>query len=307
MTFISIKNYIKNNPIIEIEDNYRDAIKKIKSIGDGTEYDLIILDRNLKDKTDYTYQDIAQLIPEYDQAAFNMYKTREGDFLLLLLYLQGVSCQEKVRIYSAYPTTNEALKSALYISQMVNSRAFDRENFFNRNTNGDKDRLIEQINAPHRARIAAKHYKAFSGLVKINCSKHKEKLLGILENNTTNAEPRVILEDIMVEINQRHNGFLLSTVTQYPNQKFLSDCIKELATLARLTNWPNAKLNSAPKVPGFIYTHCQTIRNFCSSYEAHASDLATERNCGLPQPTQESWFAVRHALLEILIWLDNVL
>ena len=284
-----IREVLKNNPVLEVEDTYAGAIKRILEAGDGHEYDLFLLDRNLATGNGmYTEGEIAELMPGYDRNAFERYRTREGDFLLLLLHLQGVPCREKVYFYSAYQADD--IRSALYLRHMIGFQSFSGNNFVDKSDSASKDRfrsmVIEHLD---RAAVAARYRSAFSGLQKAGMDSDRDRLIDILKDDSIpSADARVLLEHFLEAVQYTPKNY---TVRQ-PERNLDFDAL-----------WYKNDVRGPQRVPQFVFSHCTSIKKFCNNYLSHGFGDAP----GLPGPTKYSWLAIKNMLAEIFTWLDNEL
>ncbi len=284
-TIDQIKQVLANNRVLEVEDSFAGAIERIRSAGSGRDYDLFLLDRNLATGNGmYKLAEIAAVMPGYDENALERYKGREGDFLLLLLHLQGVPCREKVYFYSAYQADD--IRSALYLQHMIGFKTFSRDNFVDKSDSKAKDefrtKVVEHLD---RAMIAARYREAFSGLDKAKMGKCRDRLINVLRNNSIpNGDPRVLLEHLL--------RFLYEN--DYTSQK------PQTSLDFRALRYKN---DGTQRVPQFVFDHCLSIKQYCNHYASHTSFDAP----GLPAPTAYSWVAVKCMLVDIFVWLDKEL
>lgn len=288
-TVEKIQDVLKDNPVLEIESTFAGAIRRIKEAGDGRDYDLFLLDRNLATGNGmYTLDEIAKVMPGYDENALERYQGREGDFLLLLLHLQGVPCREKVYFYSAYQADD--IRSALYLQHMIGFQTFSQKNFVDKSNPGEKEKFRKDV-VEHldRAMVVARYPDAFSGLHKAGMDNDRDRLINIFKDDSMpNADARVLLEHFLEEV-------------QYTSKNYT--CRPPADGLDFAALWYIKNANGEQRVPQFVFNHCLTIKKYCNNYAAHKSYDAP----GLPKPTDYSWLAVKYMLADIFTWLDNEL
>ena len=286
-----IKDALQDNQVLEIESTFAGAIDRIKAAGDGRDYDLFLIDRNLATGNGmYKLEDIEAVMPGYDQNALERYKGREGDFLLLLLHLQGVPCREKVYFYSAYQADD--IRSALYLQHMIGYETFSRKNFVDKSDPGAKERfrrnVVEHLD---RAMVVARYPDVFSGLHKVGLDDDRDRLIDILRDDSVpNADARVLLEHFLdaVQFTEKKNY-----TWRKPESNLDFDAL-----------WHDDE-HGPQRVPRFVYNHCMTIKRFCNNYVSHSSEKEVAK--GLPGPTVYSWLAVKFMLADMFTWLDNEL
>ena len=286
-----IKAVLRNNPVLEVEDSFAGAIERIRSAGSGRDHDLFLLDRNLATGNGmYKLAEIAAVMPGYDENAMERYKGREGDFLLLLLYLQGVPCREKVYFYSAYQADD--IRSALYLQHMIGFKTFSADNFVDKSDSKAKEKfrtkVVEQL---ERAMIVARYREAFSGLHKADMDKCRERLINILKDDSLpNGDPRFLLEDFLYAVQYTAKNYTYRT----PKTSMDFDAL-----------WDEDQPAGPQRVPKFVFNHCMGVKLFCNHYSSHVNNKEVAK--GLPPPTDYSWQAVKNMLVEIFSWLDNEL
>ena len=297
-----VKEVLKDNPVLEVENSFARAISRIKAAEDGRNYDLFLLDRNLAGNRMYRLEEIAKIMPGYDENALELYKEREGDFLLLLLHLQGVPCREKVYFYSAYQ--KDAIRSALYLQHMIGIESFGAQNFVDKSDLEAKKKFRKEvIENLEDARIVARYHKAFSGLRKAYMSEADKKfLIDILRDKSKPSDtPRPLLEHFLAALKNYPGDYTWRKLKS--GLDFAALRYANPQTNAHLASTPDGPQPGPQKVPEFVYLHCESIRKYCNKYLSHNNDDEP----GLPTPTDYSWPAVKYMLVEVFNWLDNEL
>lgn len=283
----ALKNILSGNPVLEVEAAFPEAIKRIKKAGNGKDYDAIIIDRNLSTGQGmYELSEVAELMPGYDENALERYQGKEGDFLLLMLHLQGVKCSEKVYFYSAYRA--DEIASALYLGHMLGFNSFSEHNFVDKNDESISKFKKDVIDNLQRATIVSRYRGAFSGLCKVGLAGEKDHLIDLLlDHVNTGIEARLLLERLFEALPFTPHPFM----NPVESDAKLADQIKALRCEG-----------ANQTVPQFVAKHAKSIQIICNAYGAHTSDPE-----GFPQPTPYTWGAVKYQLLEIFFWLNTVL
>lgn len=139
-----IKNIIEDAAMIEVEYRFPDALRKI--VRQPGMYALFIVDRNLSEY-DYTLEEVQQIDPHYTSTLYERYtqKAREGDYLLHKLALfSPVDVMKRFFFLTAYPAQEE-LQSAKDIEQLIDLGKFTAENFIEKGSDKDFERLRQII------------------------------------------------------------------------------------------------------------------------------------------------------------------
>lgn len=127
-----IKEVVESTNIIEIADSFPAALQKI--VNDYERYACFIVDRNLIDKKPYSFQEINQIDHNYDNALYEKYREREGDYLLVWLGTKSPSVLQKFNFLSAYP--KDHIRGIETIQTFIDMKKFKEEQFFDKDDEG---------------------------------------------------------------------------------------------------------------------------------------------------------------------------
>lgn len=134
-----IKEIVEATNLIEVEYRFPEALRKI--IQSYDKYALFIIDRNLVEG-EYEFDEVRAIDSAFDEAQYEKYFEREGDYLLQKLVLDShVDVMGKFYFLTAYSAEDE-LRGSEDIKTLIDFGKFNTENFIEK---GDLDRLINII------------------------------------------------------------------------------------------------------------------------------------------------------------------
>lgn len=142
-----VKAIFKENPFLDIEYSFPDALKTVSEKHD--DYLLFIVDRNLSSFPP-ALADIQAIKPSFSESMYSQYKEREGDYLLELLATKGINCCSSFYFMTAYGK-GESLRNEETISKLISFDAFKQSNFIEKGKKDDFIRLRDEIINDFRA------------------------------------------------------------------------------------------------------------------------------------------------------------
>lgn len=142
-----IKRIVEESHLLQVEYRFPEALLEI--ISNYYQYTMFIIDRNLLENT-YTLKEVQAIEPGYDKTYDDRYAGREGDYLLLKLIfkltLSGhANFLEHVYFLTVYSPEYE-LRSREEIERLIDLRRFKAQNFIEKGSSKDLDRLQNEVN-----------------------------------------------------------------------------------------------------------------------------------------------------------------
>jgi hypothetical protein len=280
-----IKKLIQSGNIIEIEDRFPDALKKIIHCLD--QYACFIVDRNLIENP-YNFQEVNRIDNKFSEFLYDKYREREGDYLLNWIgnnAKEPKSILQRFNFLSAYPADD--MRSLETIKNYFDFGTFTEEQFFDK-SNPDalknlKDKIdnIIVLNIKYENRmyldilrdnLNKKHKEDEEDFLNLLLEKDDKKRIG---NNL--AKIRILYEHILQELGE---------TVQMKDSK---DIIEELEKKGRCNK--------------MLRNYCYSIWQICSDYGSHKNKKPeTDR---IFQPTLNTVMSLIYALKEIILWFGD--
>lgn len=165
-----IKRIIKTTNIIEIEDSFPDAMRKIVQGYD--KYACFIVDRNLIENS-YNFGEVNIIDQNYTEVLHMEYKEREGDYLLNWLGNNAKdpkSTLQKFNFLSAYPAGD--IRGVEKIKTYIDFGTFTQEQFFDKSDQAAIEKLKGKLD----------------NITVLNIKYENRKYLDILRHNLNEAD-----------------------------------------------------------------------------------------------------------------------
>jgi hypothetical protein len=281
-----IKNIIKAKNIIEIEDRFPDALRKI--VYGYDQYACFIVDRNLVENH-YDPREVLGIDGNYTETLDKKYRTREGDYLLNWLIMNAKEPKSILRKFHFLTAHNDSdVRGVDIIEMYLDFGAFTQEQFFDKTS---LDKLKERID----------------NIAVLNIRYENRLYLDILRNNLHEGDARKFLE-ILLEKDDPfridNNFSRIRTIYEHILEKFEVD-IPQREKEERKVYMRRffAQLATQKKINPMLKGYCDTIWNVCSHYGSH-TDKKPDTN-RIFQPTLNSINSIIYALKEVILWFGD--
>ncbi|MFZ4440223.1 MAG: hypothetical protein ACOYOS_17490 [Syntrophales bacterium] len=281
-----IKNIIKAKSIIEIEDRFPDALRKI--VYGYDQYACFIVDRNLVENH-YDPREVFGIDGNYTETLDKKYRTREGDYLLNWLIMNAKEPKSILRKFHFLTAHNDSdLRGVDIIEMYLDFGAFTQEQFFDKTS---LDKLKERID----------------NIAVLNIRYQNRLYLDILRNNLHEEDAEMFLKVLMEKderIRINNNLSDIRTIYEHILEKFAvgipqnkdenrTDYMKRFFK----------QLKDQKQINQMLRNYCFTIWQVCSDYGSHTDKKPdTDR---IFQPTLNSINTIIYALREVILWLGD--
>jgi len=285
-----IKEVVESTNIIEIADSFPDALQKL--VNDYERYACFIVDRNLIDKKPYSFQEINQIDHNYDEALYEKYREREGDYLLVWLGTKSPSVLQKFNFLSAYP--KDHIRGIETIQTFIDMKKFKEEQFFDKDDEGivklkKKIDSIEALNIQEDNRIY---------LDILSCNLHAKDADLFLQVLLRKDDQSLIVDNIKI-IRNLLDGMLKKLEKIIPNMK------------EKCSGYGNEKRYGKKKtidwLAGEKYANGEVrhmdslMQNFSKSIWIISSDAIHD----LIKPTTNTLNSLVYAMKDVLLWFGD--
>ncbi len=278
-----IKEIINKSEIIEIVDNFKDALEIFECKSD--DYSVFIVDRNLSEQI-YHLTDLTAIDKNFTEQMLNKYKSSEGDYLLEKLFNKTTNVLTKFYFLSANSPTELKFKT-LNIENHIEQKRFSYDNFIEKT---ETKKVIKIMN-DNKLITTQFENKEFLVILKnqINSSIEVKFIDLFFENDIEKslALIRVILETILHTIDSKHN--IVTTL----NTTFMSDFIIKIEN-----NRKYNILNSSELIVSLL----RNLKSVSSAYGSHT----TFSKIGY-MPTENTKISLIFSLKEIILWFDKII
>lgn len=282
-----IKNIIESTNIIDMEDRFPDAMRRI--VHSSEQYDCYIVDRNLVENQ-YEFSEVAAIDQNYNETLHKKYQTREGDYLLNWLIINSKEPKSTLMKFHFLTAYNENdVRGKDIIEMYLDFGAFTGEQFFDKSNQSALDKLKYKIDH----------------IVGLNIRYENRRYLDILRENLGEEDAELFLKVLLekddktqiienlTKIRIIYEHILEKFETIYPQYKDHKGMdIKKLFS----------ELEKKGQINKMLRNYCYTIWQVCSDYGAHKDKRPLDK---IFQPTLNTVNSIIFALKEIFLWFGN--
>lgn len=281
-----IKRIVEATNLIEVEYRFPEALKKI--IQNHDKYALFIIDRNLVEG-EYEFDEVRAIDSAFDEAQYEKYFEREGDYLLQKLVYSGVDVMTKFYFLTAYPAEDE-LRSAENIETHIAFGKFNTENFIEK---GDLDSLINIIENIEVLNLQNDNKRYLNILRKYIDDETADRFIKILHDR----EKEKRIGDNLKEIRIIYQEILRICSQRIPNMEENCTEHEKVAMGHKTIFWlsENGHINSILKT--FFFS----IKTIASDFGAHKTKERYQYD-----PTLDTINVLVYTLKDIILWFDKV-
>ncbi len=288
-----IKEVVESTNIIEVADSFPVALQEI--VNDYERYACFIVDRNLIDKKPYSFQEINQIDHNYNNALYEKYREREGDYLLVWLGTKSPSVLQKFNFLSAYP--KDDIRGIETIQTFIDMKKFKEEQFFDKDDEGivklkKKIDKIEVLNTQYENRTFLDILRTY--LDENNAELFLNVLSGKDEKNRIGAnlkDIRKIYEAVLDRFAENHPEMRSVELDKSGKKIKLFNEFNKLKKDATTIDWLNKN------------EHINDIlRNFFFSFKGICG---TDGHPASYQPTINTVNALVYALKDTILWFGD--
>jgi hypothetical protein len=282
-----IKNIIKATNIIEIEDRFPDALRKI--VYGYDQYACFIVDRNLVENH-YDPREVFGIDGNYTETLDKKYRTREGDYLLNWLIMNAKEPKSILRKFHFLTAHNDSdVRGVDIIEMYLDFGAFTQEQFFDKTS---IDKLKERID----------------NIAVLNIRYENRRYLDVLRNNLHEEDVEMFLK-VLLEKEERvriNNNFSdIRTIYEHILEKFaatIPQCKDNRGKINEKILF--SELENKGQFNPMLRNYCFTIWQVCSAYGAHRR-TDPEQKDRIFLPTLNSINSIIYALKEVILWLGD--
>ncbi len=285
-----IKEIINKSEIVEIVDNFKDALDIFECKSD--DYSVFIVDRNLSEQA-YNLKDLTAIDKNFNEQMLSKYKSCEGDYLLEKIFNKTTNILTKFYFLSANSPSELKFKTS-NIENHIEQKRFSYDNFIEKT---ETKKVVKIMNDNKLLTIQLEN-KDFLLILKnqINYSVESKFLDLFFEKDIEKslALVRIIFETMLQTIQNKH------TIVSVVKNTFMSDFIYAIEN----------KNQNPPYIPQYnilnsselIVSLLRNIKSITSAYGSHS----TISKVGY-MPSENTKISLIFALKEIILWFDKII
>lgn len=291
-----IKDIIKATNIIEIEDRFPDAMRKI--VHGNEQYDCYIVDRNLVENP-YEFSEVSAIDQNYNETLHKKYQTREGDYLLNWLIINSKEPRNTLRKFHFLTAYNENdVRGKDIIEMYLDFGAFTQEQFFDKGNKPALDKLkykidhIVALNIRYENRIFLDILRTYLD------EKYAERFLKVL----IEKDEKKRIGDNLMEIRVIYEAMLDRFAKDHPEMRSVE--LNKSGKKIKLFNEFNKLKKDATTIDWLNKNeHINDIlRNFFFSFKGICGESVHPSSY---QPTINTVNALVYALKDTILWFGD--